>query len=166
MRVSIIVAASTNNVIGANGELPWRLTEDLRRFKRLTIGKPVIMGRLTHESIGWPLPERQNIVLSRRTGYAAEGCDVAATMEESLALAGDAAEIMIIGGGSVYEMFLPNASRIYLTRVHAEIEGDAYFPDLRKGEWETVDSEEFAAGEDRSYPFTFLTLERRRKEPT
>ena len=145
--ISIIVAVSTNNVIGAQGEMPWHLSDDLKRFKGITMGKPIVMGRLTHESIGRQLPGRQNIVITRRRGYVAAGCDVAASPDAAIALAGGAAEIMVIGGGEIYEIFLPMADRIYRTHVHAEFDGDVRFALLDENEWQLTDSETCDAGE-------------------
>jgi dihydrofolate reductase len=160
MRISIIVAASTNNVIGKDGGLPWRLPEDLKRFKEITMGKPMIMGRATWESIGRALPGRQNIVMTRQTNFVAAGCDVVATVEEALAIAGDAAEVMIIGGGKLYQQFLPQTDRIYFTRIHSNIEGDTFFPGLNECEWEIVTDERFPASPAREYAFDILTLDR------
>jgi dihydrofolate reductase len=109
--ISIIVAAAENGVIGAQGELPWRLSDDLRRFKAVTMGKPIVMGRKTYESIGRPLPGRQNIVITRQSGFEAAGCDVVDSKEAALAAAGEADEIMVIGGSQVYALFLPYAGR-------------------------------------------------------
>ncbi len=130
MKISIIVAAATNNVIGRDGELPWRLPEDLKRFRQLTIGKPVIMGRLTYESIGKPLPDRRNIILSARKGLNIDGCEVVDTPDAAIRLAGDAEEVMVIGGGGVYSAMLPMADRIYMTRINATFDGDTFFPEL------------------------------------
>ena len=130
MKISLIVAAATNNVIGRDGELPWHLSEDLKRFKRLTIGKPIIMGRLTYESIGKPLPDRRNIVISSRQGLKIDGCEVVASPDAAIELTVDDEEVMVIGGGGVYAQMLPMADRIYLTRVHAAVDGDTYIPDL------------------------------------
>jgi dihydrofolate reductase len=160
MRISIIVAAAANNVIGRDGELPWHLPEDLQRFKRLTIGKPVIMGRRTQESIGRPLPDRRNIVLSRRGGYAIEGCEVVATADEALKLAAGAAEVMVIGGGRVYRRLLPVTDRIYLTRLATAVDGDTFFPELDDAEWRIVDRQDLPAAETRPYGFSFVTLDR------
>jgi len=159
--ISLIVAASTNNVIGADGDLPWRLSDDLKRFKAITMGKPIIMGRLTWESIGRPLPGRQNIVITRRPGYRAEGCDVVGSVDAAVEAAGAAAEIMVIGGGDIYRQLLPRASRIYLTRVDAEIDGDTFFPELDESEWEIVCSEAHAADERNAHAFKLMTLERK-----
>jgi len=158
--ISIIVAASTNNVIGVQGELPWKISDDLKRFKKLTMGKPIVMGRITWESIGRPLPGRRNIVITRRPDYSAEGCDVVASPAAALDVAGDAEEIMIIGGGQIYDLFLPRAGRLHVTRVHTEIEGDAFFPEIDAGSWKLVDSEAFAASEANEFAFEFRTYER------
>ena len=160
MKISIIVAAATNNVIGRDGELPWRLPEDLKRFKQLTIGKPVIMGRLTYESIGKPLPDRRNIVLSARKGLNIEGCEVVDTPDAAIRLAGGAEEVMVIGGGGVYSQMLPMADRIYMTRIDATFDGDTFFPELNDDEWQVVDCVDFPADESRQFGFSFVTLDR------
>jgi len=157
----MVVAASTNNVIGRNGELPWRLPEDLRRFKHLTMGKPIVMGRRTFESIGHPLPGRRNIVVSTRRNLEIEGCEVAASPAAALALARSAGEVMIIGGERIYRDFLPRTDRVHMTRVDASIDGDAFFPELEPREWRVVWSEPHAATKDQPLSFTFETLERR-----
>lgn len=159
--ISLIVAVSTNNVIGTEGELPWRLSDDLKRFKRLTMGKPIVMGRLTWESIGRPLPSRQNIVLTRQADFDASGCDVVSSPAEALRVAGDAAEIVIIGGSQIYDLFLPRAGRLYLTRVHAEVDGDAFFPELDEEAWTLVGSETHAADDANQFAFEFRTYERK-----
>ena len=158
--ISVVVAASTNNVIGADGGLPWRLPEDLKRFKEITMGKPIVMGRATWESIGRPLPGRRNIVITRQADYEADGCDVVASIEAALQLVADADEVMIIGGGKIYEQTLPMADRIYLTRVHATVEGDTFFPELDDGEWREVGRESYPAQEGREHAFDILTLDR------
>ncbi len=159
--ITLIVAVSTNDVIGMAGELPWRLSDDLKHFKALTMGKPVIMGRLTWESIGRPLPGRRNIVVTRQPGFVAQGCDVAASPAAALQAAGDAEEIMIIGGAQLYELFLPKANRVYMTRVLAEVPGDAWFPKLDDRDWELVARERRAADEANEHDFEFRTYERR-----
>ncbi len=160
MKVSMIVAASANNVIGADGGLPWHLSEDLRRFKEITMGKPMIMGRLTYETIGKALPGRRSIVLTRQADYQPAGVDVASTPEAALQLAGDVDEVMIIGGARVYEKFLPMSERIYLTRVHAEVEGDTFFPEIREDEWRIVSSQPLPPNDERPFSISFQTLER------
>ena len=157
--ISIMVAASTNNVIGVQGELPWRLSGDLQRFKALTMGKPIVMGRLTFESIGRPLPGRQNIVISRQADYEADGCDVVQSVDAAIAAAADAEEIMIIGGSHIYQEFLPRADRIYLTRVQVELEGDAYLPEIDMSNWVEAKREEYAADESNDYTVMFTILD-------
>ena len=159
--ISIIVAASTNNVIGVGGELPWKISDDLKRFKALTLGKPIVMGRLTWESIGRPLPGRQNIVITRQADFSADGCDVATSPAAALAVAGDAEEIMIIGGSQIYDLFLPKAGRLYLTRVQTEIDGDAFFTSISEADWELVDSKLHEASDANEFAFEFRTYERR-----
>ena len=158
--ISLIVAASTNNVIGANGVLPWRLSDDLRRFKEITMGKPIVMGRKTWDSIGRPLPGRQNIVITRQPDFVADGCDAVGSVAEAISAADDAAEIMVIGGSEVYELFLPDADRLYLTRVHAEIDGDAFFPAISGEDWRLIDDEHHAADERNEHAFSFQLFER------
>jgi dihydrofolate reductase len=161
MLISVVVAASSNNVIGARGELPWRLADDLKHFKAITLGKPIIMGRLTWESIGRPLPGRQNIVMSRQSSFAADGCDVVTTPAAALTAAGAADEVMIIGGGRIYEMFLPKARRLYLTRVHADIDGDTFFPAMDAADWQLLSSESRTADERNEYAFDLRVYELR-----
>ena len=158
--ISLIVAASTNNVIGNKGGLPWRLSSDLKRFKALTMGKPIVMGRLTHESIGRPLPGRQNIVITRNPNYIAEGCDVVTSVDAALDMAADAVEVMIIGGSQLYAEFLPRADRIYLTRVHAEVDGDTFLPELDADQWRQISAQELEADEVNDYSIEFSVLER------
>ncbi len=159
MQVSLIVAASANNVIGVRGELPWHLPDDLRRFKQLTTGKPIVMGRLTYESIGGALPDRQNIVISRNERYSAPGCDVITSIDAATSLAENAEELMVIGGERVYRAFLPFANRIYLTRVHADIDGDAFFPELLD-EWQELSKELHPVDEDHAFAFDIIQLDR------
>ena len=161
MTVSLVVAASTNNVIGRDGGLPWHLPDDLRHFKRITTGKPVIMGRKTFESIGRPLPDRHNIVMTRDPDYVAEGCDVVASVEEAMDLTGEADEVMVIGGGQVYRDFLPRADRIYMTRVQAEVQGDTRFPNIDESTWRLVSSEHHAADDRHAFAFEMMVFERR-----
>ena len=158
--ISLIVAVAANNVIGADGDLPWHLSEDLKRFKAITMGKPMIMGRSTFESIGRALPGRQSIVMSRRADFAAAGCDVVSSAKEALSRAGDVEEVMVIGGSAVYELFLPTADRIYLTRVHAEVDGDTFLPEIDMDEWRVTGTESFPAGDDQRLAFSFEILER------
>jgi len=161
VRISIIVAHDANNAIGKNGALPWNLPEDLQRFKAITMGKPVIMGRLTHESIGRALPGRQNIVITRQSGFQAEDCDVVTSPGDALRMAGDAEDVMVIGGGEIYALFLEKTERIYRTVVDADFDGDAFFPELPAEQWTVIDSEEYPGSEDRSWGYTVDVLHRR-----
>ncbi len=158
--ISLIVAASTNNVIGNDGELPWRLSDDLKRFKAVTMGKPIVMGRKTFESIGRPLPGRQNIVITRQGNFSADGCDVVQSIEQAVDVAGGADEIMVIGGSEIYAAFLPIADRIYLTRVHTEVEGDAFFPNLDETVWRDSASEDYEADASNDYACTVSLFSR------
>jgi len=160
MRVSLIVATSANNVIGVRGELPWRLPTDLKRFKQLTTGKPIVMGRLTYESIGRALPDRQNIVISRNREFSATGCDIVDSPTAAIAAAGDAEELMVIGGEHIYREFLPWAKRIYLTKVAADIKGDAWFPELSRDDWQESSHESHSADERHAFAFDIIQLER------
>jgi dihydrofolate reductase len=139
--------------------LPWRLPDDLKRFKAITLGKPVVMGRKTFESIGKPLPGRTNIVISRQPDYQAEGCVTVRSLDEALSAA-DAREAMIIGGAEIYRQVLPRVDQIYLTRVHAEVPGDVQFPSIVWEDWIECESEYHPADGRHAYPFTFLKLAR------
>ena len=160
MQLSIIVAVAENNVIGAGNQLPWRLPDDLRRFKALSLGKPVVMGRRTFDSIGRPLPGRTNIVISRQPGLRIDGCVVTPSVDAAFAAAQPAPEVIVIGGAEIYRQVLPRTNRIHLTRVHARIEGDVFFPELRAEEWREVDIEHHPADDRHAHPFSFITLER------
>ena len=161
MRINIVVAMSRNGVIGHNGALPWRLPADLKRFKSVTMGHPIVMGRKTHDSIGRPLPDRRNVVITRDPDYKAAGCDVVVSPEAAMALLNDAEEVMIIGGGQIYAAFLPLANRIHFTRVHAELEGDVTFPELDENKWALQSSVAHDADVTHRYAFDVLCFERR-----
>jgi dihydrofolate reductase len=161
-RISFVVAFDRNRVIGKDGKLPWRLPDDMKHVRALTVGKPVIMGRRTYESIGRPLPDRMNIVLTRDPGFAAEGVSVARTPEEALRLAAGASEIIVFGGAEIFRLFLPIAERIYLTQVDADVGGDTYF-DFDGTDWIVLENRPHPADERHRYAFSFLTLERIRK---
>lgn len=160
MLVSLVVAMSENRVIGRDNTMPWHLPADLAHFKALTLGKPVVMGRKTYQSIGRPLPGRQNIVLTRDATFQAPGCDLCASLEEAFELAGDVPEVMIIGGAALYEAVLDTAHRIYLTEIHADIQGDTWFPELDPSDWKEFGRERHAADERNSLDYSFVTLER------
>jgi dihydrofolate reductase len=158
--ITLIVAVADNGVIGRDNTLPWHLPEDLKRFKRLTMGKPIVMGRKTFESIGKPLPGRQNIVVTRDANYRREGVTVVNDAESALRAAGAVPEIMVIGGAELFRALLPRARRIHLTRVHGEIEGDVMWPALDDREWSVVEREAHAADERHRYAMTFEVWER------
>jgi dihydrofolate reductase len=162
--ITLVVAVADNGVIGAEGGMPWHLPADLKHFKQLTLGKPVLMGRLTWEAIGKPLPGRLNLVLTRDVHWTANGAARVRSLDEALKLAREsgANELMIIGGAVVYREALPLARRIHLTRVHAEPWGDTLFPDLEPGDWQEVARSERLADERNPWDLTFITLERSR----
>lgn len=157
MALTAIYARAANGVIGRDGALPWRLPADLKRFKALTMGKPMIMGRKTFESFGQPLPGRRHIVLTRDPDWRADGAEVAHTPSAAIALAGEG-EVAVIGGAEVYRVMLPHCERVELTEVHADFDGDTSIPQLGP-EWHEVTREEHSA-EDGRPAFAFVTLER------
>ena len=159
MSCSVIVAVAENGVIGDRNRLLWHISEDLRRFKALTSGHPVVMGRKTWESLGRPLPNRTNVVITRQE-LALEGCTVVHSLAEALALFPDEAEVFVIGGAQIYAEAMPLADRFYLTRVGHAYAGDTRFPDWNPAEWQLVASEAHPCGVDYPYPFVFETYER------
>jgi dihydrofolate reductase len=159
--MEFVVAVAENDVIGRRNQLPWRLPADLRHFKALTLGRPVLMGRKTYESIGRALPGRLNIVMSRSPDFAPSDCTVVATVDEARRAAGVAAPIMVIGGAQVYAQTLPYASRIHLTLVHERIEdGDTFFSAWRGAEWRESGRERHEADEKNLCAYSFVTLDR------
>jgi len=158
--ISIIVAVAENGVIGTGNRLPWHLPDDLKRFKALSMAKPIVMGRRTFDSIGKPLPGRTNIVVSRQAGLAIDGTIVKPSLEAALAAAGAVPEIVVIGGAEIFRQVLPRTDVVHLTRVHAHIAGDVVFPALDAGKWRETAVEHHAADERHQYAFTFVTLER------
>jgi dihydrofolate reductase len=159
-RIAIIAAMAANRVIGRENRLPWRLSADLRHFKSLTMGKPVIMGRNTYESIGKPLPGRSNIVVTGDAGYRAPGCRVVHSVQQALEAAASQDEVMVIGGAQLYRQTLQHADRLYLTLVKAEVDGDAVFPEIEAQQWRELHRESHRADEKNEYDYDFLTLER------
>jgi dihydrofolate reductase len=150
---------SRNRVIGRDNRLPWRLPADLKRFKALTLGKPILMGRKTWESLPGLLPGRTHILLTRDTSYRASGCLLARSIEEAISLAGDVEEIMVVGGSQIYREMLPFADRLYITLVDAEFEGDTRFPEFDLASWREIEREDHESDEKNPYPHSFLTLE-------
>lgn len=163
-RIVLLAAVARNGVIGVDNQLPWRLPADLRRFKRLTLGKPVVMGRKTFQSIGKPLPHRRNIVMSRMTPTCA-GCEVTPSLQATLQLLRAAPEIAIIGGGEIYAQFLPLAHRLELTHVDADIPGDTVFPVFDPSEWTLAHHENHPPDARHAVAFRFETRQRRRRDP-
>lgn len=160
MRISLVVAVAENGVIGHGNTLPWHLPADLQRFKSLTLGKPIVMGRKTHESIGRPLPGRTNIIVSRQAGLQFEGCIVVGSLAAAIAAAGQVDEVAVIGGAEIYAQALSSADVIYLTRVHASVIGDTLFPALSADEWHERTVETHAADERHAFAFSFIELVR------
>ena len=159
-RLSLIAAVADNGIIGSNNALPWRLPEDLKRFRTLTMGHPVIMGRKTHESIGRPLPGRRNIVVTRNRGFRAEGCEVAESLQAAIAACGPGCEeAFIIGGAQIYKEALPMARRAYLTEIRRSFEGDARFPDLDRLEWKETAREAHVSSEGLAFDFAVYDRE-------
>lgn len=162
-KLSIIAAFGENRVIGSQGRIPWHLPADFKRFKELTMGHPIIVGRKTFESIGKPLAGRTNIVITTQNDFGAEGCLVAHSLEDALRLAESAegaSEVFVIGGERIYKLALPKAQTMYLTKVHGVFGGDAFFPNFNEGEWRLADSEFHKRDEKNPFDFTFLTYER------
>lgn len=160
MLLSIISAMNHLNIIGLNNKLPWHLRGDLQRFKHITWGKPVIMGRKTFESIGKALPGRHNIIVTRQRDYQAIACDVASNLEEAISKAGESEEVFIIGGAELYRHALPCIQRMYLTILYYDFRGDCYFPEWNASEWQVIEKQDFSASKENPYPYSFLTLER------
>jgi dihydrofolate reductase len=169
--LALVAAIADNGVIGRDNRLIWRLKSDLRRFRDLTWGKPMLMGRKTYVSIGRPLPGRETLVLTRDPAFAAEGVHVAQGWDEAVARAETlvesmgASEIAVVGGAEVYALALPHAHRLYLTQVHVAPEGDTFFPLFDRSAFRTVRSENYPAGPDDEHPFTFVDLERLPESP-
>ncbi len=160
MIVSLIVAMDRNHVIGHHGKLPWHISADLKNFKAITMGKPIIMGRKTHESIGRPLPGRENTVVTRDRNYKAEGCTVLHSLDEVFKKFKNHEEIMIMGGADLYKQTLAKANRIYLTEVHAEVAGDTYFPEFDRETWDETSRQDFRSDTKNDHDYSFVILER------
>ena len=160
MKLSLIVAMADNHVIGHNNRLPWHLPADLKHFRAITLGKPVLMGRKTWESIGRPLPGRTNIVITRNADYLAADCVVVHSLDEALRAAGSAGEVMVIGGAELYRQALLQADTLYLTLVHGEFEGDTRFPDWRPDDWRETARIDHGPDDRNPHAYSFITLER------
>jgi len=160
MIISLIAALDKNNLIGAGNGLPWHLPAEFKHFKEVTMGKPIIMGRKTFESIGKPLPGRKNIVISRQ-GFTANGVTPASSIDAALQIVNDAPEVMIIGGANLYQQTIVKAERLYLTHVDAECSGDAWFPEFNSNDWKIVSEIHYEADEKNNYNFNIVTYQRR-----
>jgi len=152
-KISIIVAMSKNNVIGANNALPWHISEDLKRFKSLTMGKPIIMGRKTFDSIGRPLPGRKNIVITRNTDLKIKGVDVVSSLDNVFSLIKDEEQVFVIGGEEIYRIFLDHATHLYVTEIDSVLEGDAYFPQFSANYWQEISREKSVNEEGLHFSF-------------
>lgn len=159
MSISLIAAMANNRVIGKNNTLPWHLPADLKHFKNTTMGKAIVMGRKTFESIGRPLPGRQNIIVTRDKMYQATGCTIINSINQ-IKLVSDAIEIMVIGGAEIYKQLLPQAQRLYLTYIHADVDGDSHFPQWQANEWQEISREDHLADENNKYDYSFVILEK------
>lgn len=158
--ISLIWAMDRNRLIGADNALPWQLPADMAWFRKNTMGKPILMGRKTHDSIGRPLPGRANLILSRQQGLTIEGCNVVSTLADAIETVPDSEEIMVMGGAEIYALLLPHADRLYITEIDAAFDGDAWFPEFDRSAWRVVASESHQPDEKNRYPYTFTTLER------
>jgi dihydrofolate reductase len=161
LRISIISALARNRTIGLDNAMPWRLPEDLKRFRRLTMGHAVIMGRKTFESIGTPLSGRNNIVISRSREWSRPGCVVVHTLEAALAAAGRSSDVFVIGGAQIYALALPHAQRLHMTEIERDFDGDAFFPEFDRSLWREVSREPHAAGGNESFDYAFVDYERK-----
>ncbi|MCD8072616.1 MAG: dihydrofolate reductase [Alistipes sp.] len=158
---SIIVAVAQNGVIGGENRLLWHISEDLRRFKAITSGHPVVMGRKTFESLGRPLPGRTNVVITRNRDYTAQGCTVVSSLEEAVGMFPPEVELFIIGGGQIYRQAMETADRLYITMIYKDYDGDTTFPEIDPDIWKTVSSEYHQRGEAYPYPFEYIDYVRR-----
>ncbi|MFC3885238.1 type 3 dihydrofolate reductase [Bacillus songklensis] len=158
--ISLIAAMDENRLIGKNNDLPWRLPADLAYFKKVTMGRTVVMGRKTFESIGKPLPGRENVIVTSRQDYKAEGAAVVHSLDELLAFDNHSKELFIIGGARLYEQTLPHANRLYLTEIQEQFEGDTYFPVFNQSEWNVIFKEQGVKDEKNSYTYFFTIYER------
>jgi dihydrofolate reductase len=156
MKISLIVAKAMGDVIGVNNQLPWHLSDDLKRFKALTWGKPILMGRKTYESIGRPLPGRTNIVLTHDIAYLAPGCLVVSSLEQAFQVADQFEELMVIGGAKVYELCLPYASKLYITQIEKIFQGDAKFPKIDLSEWQETEKQTMPISESNDFVYHYL----------
>jgi len=163
MVISLIAAMANKRVIGMDNQMPWHLPADLKHFKQITYGKPVIMGRKTHESVGKALPGRRNIIISRQTNLSLpEGCEILSNLDSALALVADQPEVMIIGGAEIYKLALPKAQLMYITYIDLDVDGDTFFPAWNEAEWFETKRECHLPDDKNPYRYEFVTLERKK----
>lgn len=160
MKISLIVAMASNRVIGLNGQMPWHLSADLKRFKRITMGSPVLMGRKTFEAIGKPLPGRNNIIISRDPAYRQPGCLVFNDIDSALEHCSDSSEVFVIGGATLYQALLPRADYLYLTEIDQDFAGDTFFPEIDARQWRELEREDVTDDQSVDFSYRFLKLER------
>jgi dihydrofolate reductase len=165
MKLALIVATDQQGLIGRDNDLPWKLSADLQYFKKVTMGKPIIMGRNTYESIGRPLPGRKNIIVTKDQKYTAEGCFLVHSIKEALMECKDVNEAIVMGGASLYKQFLPKADKLYLTLVHANLKGDTWFPEWYSDEWTEISHEDHLADDKNEYPYSFIIYEKKSVHP-
>lgn len=161
MLISAICAMSENRVIGNHNQLPWHLPADLRHFKKITLGKPILLGRKTYESIGRPLPDRCNVVITRDTHFQAPGCVVVNSIEHALDAVGYSEEVFIIGGALLYHQTLSLTQRLYMTLIHHHFDGDTFFPDINTHEWSEVERVDCQVDAENLYPYSFIVMDRK-----
>ena len=159
-QLSLIVAMDRNRLIGSENGLPWHLPADLKFFKRTTMGKPIVMGRKTYQSIGKPLPGRQNIVVTRDSAFSAEGCEIVGSIEQAVESCPESQEIMLIGGASLYRQTLERASCLYVTRIHHEFSGDTWFPEFDERRWRVESREDYEADSRNPYAYSLIKFVR------
>lgn len=161
MRISAIVAIAENRAIGLNNQLPWHMPADLKHFKKITLGSPILMGRKTYESIGRPLPGRCNVVITRDADFVAPGCVVVNSIETALSSVGYSNEVFVIGGSALFQQMLPMIERLFLTVIHHAFHGDVFFPEINFNEWHEVSREDHEADEENKYSYSFIVLEKK-----
>ena len=161
MKISLIVAMASNRAIGLNGQMPWHLSADLKRFKQITLGSPILMGRKTYEAIGRPLPGRENLIISRNADYQQTGCRVFSEIDSALAYAKSSAELFVIGGATLYEALLPDADYLYLTLIDKPFAGDTFFPQIEYADWQQLSREDIADDVSVNFAYSFIKMVRR-----
>ena len=163
MKISLIVAMASNRAIGLNGQMPWHLSADLKRFKQITLGSPILMGRKTFEAIGRPLPGRENLIISRNADYQQPGCRVFTDIDSALGYAKNSAELFVIGGATLYEALLPAADYLYLTQIDKSFVGDTFFPQIEQAVWQQLSREDVVDDANVDFAYSFIKLARQNR---